>query len=118
MRDRFGERHGEISIVGTCPTVCNTIAGYQRIVFYTNIGPKNFAVIVIDPVNHIKDNALVLNVCRVCVFVDADPLGSGQLRLYAIIGEHHLIVSGTGYLGVMREAGTVTAIGIRGCTGI
>ena len=118
MRDRFGERHGEIRIVGTCPTVCDTIAGYQRIVLYANIGPKNFAVIVIDPVNHIKDNALVLTVRRVCVFVDADPLGGGQLCLYAIIGEHHLVVSGTGYLGAMRETGTVTAIGIRGCTGI
>ena len=68
--------------------------------------------------NHIKDNALVLTVRRVCVFVDADPLGGGQLCLYAIIGEHHLVVSGTGYLGAMRETGTVTAIGIRGRSGV
>lgn len=58
-------------------TATNPDGGYQRIVLYANIGPKNFAVIVIDPVNHIKDNALVLTVRRVCVFVDAGPLGSG-----------------------------------------
>lgn len=32
------------------------------------------------------------------------------MRLYAIIDEHHLIVSRTGYLRVICEAGTVTAI--------
>ncbi len=77
MNDRFGERHGKVGIVGTRPSVRDTIACNQRIVFDPDIRPKDFSVVIVDTMNHIKDNALVLTVRRVCVFVDADPLGGG-----------------------------------------
>ena len=101
MDNGFGKRHGEIGIVGTCPAVRYAVAGDEGIVFYTDVCPQHFAVVVVNAVYHIQDNTLVLAVLREGVFMDSYPLGGCQLGFYPIIGEHHFVITGTGNLRIV-----------------
>ena len=101
MNDRFGERHGEIGIVGTSPSVRDTIARDQRIVFNPDICPKDFPVVIVDTVDHIQDNPLVPGIFRERIFMYAHPLGCRQLCFHAVVGQHHFIVAGTGYFRIV-----------------
>ena len=114
MSDRFGERHGKVGIVGTRPSVRDTIARDQRIVFNPDIRPKDFSVVIVDTVDHIQDDPLVPGIFRERIFMHANPLGCRQLCFHAVVGQHHFIVAGTGYLRIVRETRTVAAVRV-GC---
>ena len=70
MNDRFGERHGKVGIVGTRPSVRDTIACNQRIVFDADIRPKDFSVVIVDTMNHIQNDSLVLRFFRERIFMN------------------------------------------------
>ena len=101
MNDRFGERHGKVGIVGTRPSVRDTIACNQRIVFDPDIRPKDFSVVIVDTMNHIQNDSLVLRFFRERIFMHTHPLGCRQLCFHAVVGQHHFIVAGTGYLRIV-----------------
>ena len=118
MNDRFGERHRKIGVIGPCPSVCYAITGNQRIILYADIRPQDFSVVIVNTMNHIENNTLVSAITGKSIFMNSHPFGGRQLRFYAIIGQHDFVIAGTGYLRVVRETGTVTAVRIGRCSGI
>ena len=56
FNDRLRERDGEVSIIGTGPSVGDAVAGDKPVVLYLDFGPQGFAVIVIDRVDQVKDD--------------------------------------------------------------
>ena len=107
MNDRFGERHGKVGIVGTRPSVRDTIACNQRIVFDPDIRPKDFSVVIVDTMNHIQNDSLVLRFFRERIFMHTHPLGCRQLCFHAVVGQHHRAVR-TGQNAGQVQNGNIT----------
>ena len=105
------EADGEIGIVRSCPAIGDTIARQQGVVFHAEVGPKGLAVVVVNAVLQVEDDAAIL-VFRIGIAMDASVFRGCQLGFDAIILQKHLIITWHGYFRVMAETGTVTRIGV------
>ena len=95
--------NGKISIIAIGPTIGDTIAGEQGVVFYAYAAPQHFAIIIIYAMQHIKNNTRV-GTFRESIFMYTYTLGSRKLSTNALISKHHFIIARSCLLGVMIKS--------------
>ena len=108
--DRFWESNRKIGVVHPGPTICNPVTGQQSIVFYPQIGPKHFSVVIINTMFQIEEDMSVS--FRESISMYPYPFGGCQFCLHPIILEHHGIITRPGFFCGMWKTGTISAIGV------
>ena len=111
------ETDGEVSVICSRPAVGNAVARQQGVVLHAEVSPEGLAVVVVDAVLQVEDDAAVL-AFRIGIAMDASVFSGCQLCFDTIILQKHLIIPWHGYFRVMAETGAITSIGIGLCTGI
>ena len=117
VTDRFRQRDGKISIVGTCPSIGNAITGQQSIVFHPDLRPKRLAVVIIDTMIQVEDDT------SFCIFRESITMytytrSSRQLGFYPIIIQYDFIITWYGFFGFVRETGTIAILRMIGSSRI
>ena len=110
--ERLRELHRKIGVVRPCPAVCDAVTHQRGVVHDLYARPQHLAVVVVDRMVHVEDDARRIGVSRIGVAMHARALGSGQLRFYAVVVEHHFVIARRGDFGIMREPRTVARIRI------
>ena len=109
----LGEAHGKIGVVGARPSAGDAVARHQRVVLDTHLRPAGLALVVVDAVVEVENQVLVF-ARRIGVFVQAHPLGGGQLGPDAVVVEHHLVITRRCAFALVREARAVARFGVFG----
>ena len=109
VQDRLGERNCKICVILSGPTACNAQSGQEGIILHPDICPPCLAFVIVDAVTEIHDEMLVRTIPE-CIFVDARAFSGGELGLDPAVLKIDFIVAGNGFLGVVRESGTVSRI--------
>ena len=86
------ETDGEVGIVRSRPAIGDAVARQQGVVLHAEVGPKGLAVVVVDAVLQVKDDAPVL-AFWIGIAMDTSVFRSSQLRFDAIILQEDLSVA-------------------------
>ena len=116
VANRLRERDSEICIVGTRPSVGDTISGDKGVVFNSYLRPQSLSVVIIDSMIQIEDDAAVFR--RESIFMDASAFGSSELCFNIIVVEHHFVITRRCFFCLMRETRTIAILGMRRCSRI
>ena len=95
--------NGKISIIAIGPTIGDTIAGEQRVIFNPYAAPQHFTIIIIYAMQHIKNNTRV-GTFRKGIFMYTYTLGSCKLSTNAFISKHYFIIARGSLLSVMIKS--------------
>ena len=102
---------GKIGVICPGPAIGDAVARQQRVVLHAKVGPKCLAVIIINGMLQIKDDAAVL-AFGIGVAMYSDMLCSCELSLDAVIVKNHGVIAGMSLFCGMTIARAVTCIRI------
>ena len=109
VQDRLGERNCKIGVILPGPAACNAQSGQEGVILHPDICPPCLAFVIVDAVTEVHYEVLVRTLPE-CVLVDARAFRGGELGLDPAVLKIDFIIAWNGFLGIVREPGTVSRI--------
>ena len=82
--DGFAQGNGEIGVVAARPSAGDAIAREEGVVLHANAGPEHLAVVVVDAMSEVEDDALFF-ARGVSIAVNAHPRSGSQLHAHLLV---------------------------------
>ena len=112
--DGLVEADGKVGVVRSRPAVGDAITRQQGVVFHAEVGPEGLAVVVVDTVLQVKNDAAIL-AFWIGITVDASVFRCCQLGFDAVILQKDFVIAWRGNLRFVAETRAVARIGVGLC---